>query len=362
MWNALTDYLDQFLDLGIPGFDCIVYCRGREAYRHFNGFRDAEHILPVDGTESYYIYSASKPITCTAALQLYEKGEFRLDDPLYLYLPEFKDMYIKENGVIRKAKKQITIENLFCMTAGFSYDVWSPSLKRARIDTNGSCPTRETIKYLAEEPLEFEPGERWLYGLSHDVLAALVEVVSGLKFSEYVTKHIFTPLHMSQSSFSQPFHNKIMPQYDMTNGVISHLDDTIQNFKLGSEYESGGAGCISTVEDYIKFCEALRIDDCILKRETVELMSRNHLNQQCLSTYDWETIKYYGYGLGVRCPLDDGIRSDFGWAGMAGAFLGIDRKNEFSVFYAQHVLNSPVQNLRPKLIELVLDTAKYAVL
>lgn len=164
---------------------------------------------------------------------------------------------------------------------------------------------------------------------------------------------------MAQSSFSQPFHNKIMPQYDMTSGIILPTDNGILKFKLGNEYESGGAGCISTVEDYIKFCEALRIDDCILKRETVELMSHNRLNQQCLSTYDWETIKDYGYGLGVRCPLSDGIRSDFGWGGMAGAFLGIDRENEFSVFYAQQVVNSPVQKLRSNLIDFVSDVVRY---
>ncbi|MBE5040577.1 serine hydrolase domain-containing protein [Ructibacterium gallinarum] len=359
MWNALTNYLDQFLDLGIPGFDCIVYCRGRETYRHFNGFRDAEHLLPVDGTESYYIYSASKPITCTAALQLYEKGEFRLDDPLYLYLPEFKDMYIKENGVIRKAKKQITIENLFCMTSGLSYNVYSPSLKRARIETNGACPTRETMKYLAEESLEFEPGEKWLYGLSHDVLAAVVEVVSGKRFSTYLAEHIFEPLGMTNTSFSQPRNDKMMLQYDMSSGALLPVDNGILKFKIGSEYESGGAGCVSTVEDYIKFCEALRIDDYMLKRETVELMSRNHLNAQCLSTYNWETIKHYGYGLGVRCPLSDGKRTDFGWGGMAGAFLGIDRKNKFSVFYAQQVANSPVQKVRSNLIDFVSEAIKY---
>lgn len=358
MWDELTSYLDGFLAYGIPGFDCVVYSGGREVYRHWNGFRDIARTVPIDGSESYYLYSASKPITCTAALQLYEKGAFRLEDPLYLYMPEFKDMYVKDNGSIRKAKKHITIENLFCMTAGFSYDVWSEQLKKARLETNGTCPTREVMRYLAEEPLEFEPGERWLYSLCHDVLAALVEALSGEKFSRYVVEYIFKPLNMKNSSFAAVDSGNLTPQYDMAGGTIRQCTGGIQSFKLGSDYESGGAGCASTVEDYIKFCEALRQDGCILKKETIEMMAKNHLNEQCLRTYNWETIRHYGYGLGVRCPLTDGKRSDFGWGGMAGSFLGIDRKHGFSVFYAQHVLHSPVQNLRPHLIELVADAVK----
>lgn len=362
MLDDLTSYLDGFLKLGIPGFDCIVYHKGKEVYRHTKGFRDVEHTVKVEGNESYNIYSASKPITCTAALQLYEKGAFKLDDPLYLYMPEFKEMYIKDGNKIRKAKKYITIENLFCMTAGLSYNVCTSNIEAAYRETDGKCPTRQTMKYMALDPLEFEPGDRWMYGLCHDVLAALVEVVSGTKFSEYVKTNIFEPLNMKHSSFASMHYDNMMPQYNMTTKDIVRCDNAVQIFKLGSEYESGGAGCVSTVEDYIKFCEALRIGDCILKNETIEMMAKNHLNEQCLKTYDWETIKNYGYGLGVRCPLGDNKRSDFGWGGMAGAFLGIDRENEFSLFYAQHVLNSPVQNLRPHIVEIVENVIKNAEL
>ncbi len=113
-------------------------------------------------------------------------------------------------------------------------------------------------------------------------------------------------------------------------------------YKLGSEYESGGAGCVSTVNDYIKFLEALRTGK-IIKNETIDLMSTDMLTTQQKRNY-WVTD--YGYGLGVRCPDSTNKKTDFGWGGAAGAYLAVDRKNKLSVYYAQHVLNSPIQEMR----------------
>ncbi|MCI8516605.1 MAG: beta-lactamase family protein [Hungatella sp.] len=356
-FRELTEFLDSFLDMGIPGFDCIVYHRGECIYRHKMGYRDYDRTQPVLGDELYNIYSASKLITCTAALMLFEKGAFELDDPLCAYLPEFTEMYVKDGGKVRPAKSPIRIRDLFCMTAGFSYDMESESLRKGRTATGGACPTREMMRYLAKEPLEFEPGTRWNYSLCHDVLAALVQEVSKVRFSEFVRSHIFNPLGMTESSFAfcdrKP--DRIMAQYRYheDSKTWENCGKDIWSYRLGPEYESGGAGCMSSVEDYIKFLEALRKGDVLLKKETIRLMCQNQLDEKSLKSYHWEHIKDYGYGLGVRCPMEGSERTDFGWGGAAGAFLAVNPVHEYTLFYAQHVLSSPVQLIRNDLVKYV---------
>lgn len=339
MFNELTNILDGFINDGIPGYDCIVLHKGNVIYRHMNGYSDKQAKIPVSGNERYNLYSASKMITCTAALILYEKNLISLEDKLYEYMPEFRDMYVKDGQYIRKASKHITVENLFCMTAGFSYNLNSPMLQRVREDTNGKCPTREVMRYLAKEPLLFEPGERWEYSLCHDVLAALVETVSGVTFGEFVKKHIFDPLGMKNSTYklddSQIDTVSTQYTYNAEKGVIEPRSKAI-DYKLGSEYESGGAGCISTLTDYTLFLEALRKGE-LLSKETVRLMSKNRLVKKQLEGY-W--VEGRGYGLGVACANDEFPDAPFGWGGAAGAYPLIDINHELTFFYIQHVLNT----------------------
>ena len=156
---------NSFLDMGVPGFDLAVYRDGECILRHTNGYNDVENKVKMNGRERYNIYSCSKVITCVAALQLYEKGLFDLEDKLSDYMPEFKEMTVNTEEGIKKAEKPILIKHLFEMTAGFSYDCDSPSLLKAIEETNGKAPTRKVMEYLAMEPLLFEPGERWDYSL-----------------------------------------------------------------------------------------------------------------------------------------------------------------------------------------------------
>ena len=121
------------------------------------------------------------------------------------------------------------------MTAGFSYNCYSPQLKNAIIETDGKCPTREAMKYLAKEPLLFEPGDRWEYSLCHDVLAAFVEVISGEKFEDYVKKNIFDVVDMKDSTFMLPEAEieTIAPQYRFENGKVVNVGKHICNYKIG---------------------------------------------------------------------------------------------------------------------------------
>ncbi|MBQ2932678.1 MAG: beta-lactamase family protein [Clostridia bacterium] len=352
MFENLKKFCDSFLELGVPGFDLAVCKDGECILRYMNGYSDLENKVKINGTERYNIYSCSKVITCTAALQLWEKGLFSLEDKLSDYMPEFNEMTVMTDAGIKKAQNQILIKHLFEMTAGFSYDCSSPQLKKAIDETGGRCPTREVMKYLAEEPLIFEPGDRWNYSLCHDVLAAFVEVISGEKFESYVKKNIFDVLGMSKSTFILPETEieTIAPQYSFQGGKAVDIGKAIFNYKIGSEYASGGAGCISTVDDYIKFLEGLRTYK-LLKPETLKLMMSDRLTDEQKRTYTKKAN--YGYGLGVRCPKGDERYIDFGWGGAAGAFLAIDMQNAVSIYFGSHLLASPAQGLRDMLCRFV---------
>ena len=352
MFEKTKAFCDSFLELGVPGFDLAVYQDGKCILRHMNGYSDLENKVKMTGDERYNIYSCSKVITCVAAMQLWEKGLFSLEDKLSDYMPEFKDMTVKVKDGIKKAEKPILVRHLFEMTAGFSYHCRSPHIITAISETDGRCPTRETMKYLAKEPLLFEPGDRWEYSLCHDVLAALVEVISGEKFETYVKKNIFDIAGMSRSSFMLPEEelNTIAEQYRFENGRAVNVGKNIVSYKLGSEYASGGAGGISTVDDYIKFLEALRTHK-LLKVETLKLMMTDRLTEWQKRTY-W-TQATHGYGLGVRCPKGNKQYTDFGWGGAACAYLAVDLENKISLYFGAHLISSPAQGLRSILYRFI---------
>lgn len=353
-FNEMIAVMDGYLAMGVPGYDCSVYYKGKEVFRHHGGMADVEAGVPVSGGERYNLYSCSKIITVTAAMQLWERGAFSLDEKLSRYMPEFEEMTVMTADGVKRAEHPILIKDLFCMTAGFSYNLWSDNLRRARKETDGVCGTRAFMKYLALDPLLFGPGTRWNYSLCHDVLAALVEVISGKRFGLYVKESVFDVLGMKDSTFLLPEEElpTISGQYrfDAKTGKTTQIGREIVNFKAGSAYESGGAGAISTVDDYIRLLEALRCGDSVLKRETVSFMTQNRLTDEQLGRYSVMPDSAYGYGLGVRCARrpGDGI-TDFGWGGAAGSFLAVDPANEFTLFYAQHMLGSPNQEIRPLL-------------
>ena len=124
MFTKLSQKLYSFIEMGVPGYDCVIYHKGECVYRKYNGYSDRENKIPMNGKELYNIYSCSKVITCTAALQLYERGMFNLDDKLSKYMPEFETMYVQTDEGLKKAEKDITIKDLFCMSAGFSYNLY----------------------------------------------------------------------------------------------------------------------------------------------------------------------------------------------------------------------------------------------
>lgn len=342
----------HFLKLGIPGFDLIVYKDGECILRHMGGYADPDQKIPICGTEKYHIYSCSKLITCAAAMQLWEKGLFQLEDRISDYIPAFKEMTVKTENGVEKAKNPILIRDLFQMTAGLNYKLKTPALLEYYGIPNNPCPTLEVVNRIAETPLEFQPGEGWLYSLCHDVLAALVEVLSGEKFEFYVKKNIFDPLGMVHSDFLHPVEDweGFARQYRYNSETGEFEPRWTNAYRPGPAYASGGAGCVSTVEDYIKFLEALRIGDVILKKETIAEMSKGQLNEKQKKMYN--DGRAGSYGLGMRAMRED--LTEFGWGGAAGAFASVDPVNQITLYYAQHVLNSPNRALRSWLYRTVL--------
>ena len=362
MFERIKAFCDSLLELDLPGFDFALYKDGECVLRYKKGYSDLENRVPITGDERYNIYSCSKVITCTAAMQLYERGLYSLEDKLSDYMPEFSEMTVMTEDGIKKAENPILIKHLFEMTAGFSYNCGSPELKRAFAETDGRCPTREVMKYLAKEPLLFEPGDRWEYSLCHDVLAAFVEVVSGEKFEEYVRKNIFEPLGMEKSTFMLPEGelDTVAEQYKYADGKVLNIGKNISTYKLGCEYASGGAGCISTVDDYMKFLEGLRTYK-LLKPETLKLMTTDRLTDEQKRTY-WSKGTH-GYGLGVRCPMGDPRYVDFGWGGAACAYLAVDMENAITLYFGAHQLSSNTQSLRAMLYRFaraeLLDNSEF---
>lgn len=170
-------YLDAFYtQKNVPGLGCMVRQQGQTVYEHYAGYADVENRIPFDGQTIFNLYSATKVVTVTAALQLVERGKLRLTDPLYEYLPEYRHMTVQEGDQVRPAKQPITILHLFTMGSGIRGGR-TPEVQQIVADTGGRAPTLAVVRAWAKQPLQFEPGTRFQYGISHDVLGAVIEVV-----------------------------------------------------------------------------------------------------------------------------------------------------------------------------------------
>lgn len=352
MFEQTKAKCDAFVKMGVPGFDFLVYKDGQEFFRHMGGCSDPEQGMPIRGDERRWVYSLTKPITVTAAMQLWEQGKFSLEDALADYLPAFREMTVQtENGLV-KAENPILIRDLFTMTAGFSYDYHSPSIQ-ALCQQTPAPTTRQVIDALAKEPLLFQPGDQYRYSLAHDVLGALIEVWSGQKFQDYVKQHIFDPLGMENTTLRLPEEelDTVSPLYEFDRETGKRTRQLTAD-ELGPNYVSGGAGCVTTIGDYMKFAEALRSGEKLLKRATVEMMTKPRLTDRQKRTY---TVKTSHYGLGIWVPKEGQLRQDFGWGGAAGSLLAVDVGRNLSMVYMQHMLDSPNQGMRGPMIETFLS-------
>lgn len=391
-FKNLKNFMDFMAEKRSPGNAIEVYVDGKQAFKYQSGVSDIETKKTLTGDEYYYIYSCSKVTTVTAGLQLLEQGKFLISDPLYDYIPEYKEMYVKDsNGEIKKAQKPITIGNLFSMTSGLTYNFNTDGFKKARELTNGKMDTDTVIRSIASDPIAFEPGEKWQYGLSHDVLAGLISIITGKKFRDYVKENIFEPLGMNNSMYhpTPDVLSKMASQYTFVpDGQTSDLDlveaqkygkaesgkfenaGKVNSHILGEEYDSGGAGVITTVSDYVKIAAALANygiglnGEKILSKGSVELMKTDALTDAQRVYLNWGQLSGYSYGFGVRTLMSKAVGGsigpvgEFGWGGAAGATILCDTENKLAYFYAQHTLNPREEFYQPRLRNVVYSALK----
>jgi CubicO group peptidase (beta-lactamase class C family) len=305
-------------------------------------------------------------------MQLLEKGEFLLDEPICEFIPEFKDVTVKDaDGNTKKAEKYMTIRHLFTMTAGFNYVTDDNLMNKATELGDGKATTLSFAKALAYRPLDFEPGTKWQYSLCHDVLGAVIEVITGKKLSDYMKENIFDPLGMNNTCFHLPEdkYSQVAEQYSyevqgeadivrlqMSNeeqkGAVVKVNklNKFQAFR-GADIDSGGAGIISNPDDYVKLMAALANHgtgvngERILSPGAVELMKMNQLSEEMLKSFTWPDLQGYGYGLGVRTLMDKvkngnlGTVGEFGWSGAAGSTTLADTELNLAMAFSQHILN-----------------------
>ena len=312
--DKMTEYLDSLLELNIPSVDCIVYENHKQIYRHMNGTIDTAHTVGVKPDTLYLMFSMTKVQTMTAVLQLIEQGKLSLEDEVAKFLPAYKNAFVEIEKNPKPLSHPMLIKHLVSMQSGLNYDLNRPGIMRVLKEKGQNATTREIVDSFVESPLQFEPGTHFIYSLSHDVVAAVIEVVSGMSFGEYLKKNIWEPLGFKNTFFAKPDNSSLkgLAQQYIYNekGEIVPMEQTCC-YQISEKYESGGAGLISCTEDYAKLadtiaCGGVTADGVrILKPETVELIKVNQLGKDSLDDMHRTMGRLaYGYGCGMSVLMN----------------------------------------------------------
>lgn len=368
--NKLTEYLDSLIDKGIPSVDCIVYKDHKQIYRHMNGTVDRDKKINVRPDQRYLMFSMTKVQTMTAVMQLVEQGKLLLDDEVGKYLPAYKKLMVDDEEGLRELNEPMRIWHLLSMQSGLDYNAERPGILRVLKEKGQSATTRDIVDSFIESPLEFVPGTHFHYSFSHDVVAAIIEAVSGMSFGEYLKNNIWEPLNMKDTFFAKPDNSgleRLAQQYTSNDDGIVPMEQTC-NYQFTENYESGGAGLISCTEDYAKLGDALACGGesaegiRILKPETIELIKKNLLCDAGMEEIATNMgRKGYGYGCGMQVFMYPELVGStaptgiFGWDGAAGSSIQMDTVSRTSLVYTQHVRNCGMayEFIHPTLRELV---------
>lgn len=392
-FEKVTAYLESLREqFDVRCCDCIVLKEHQVIYRHLTGTSDFEDTVPLKPENLHDIFSGSKVLTVMAVMQQVEQGKINLDDELGKYLPEFSRMQVLQDFDLTDyvsggkflfgwpttkdpcapAKNKLTLRDVLSMKGGFSYDFASPAtLALVAKDTHAS--TREIVKTWSESPLLFEPGTRYSYSYGLDILAAVVEVTSGLRFAEYMKQNLFDPVGATDLYYHIPEGKRELRTdlYAFDQERKAYVAAKENPCRLTDCCDSGGAGICCSVEDYAKVLDSLANDGVaangarLLTKESIEEMRKNRLNEQQLADFHISGLKpEYGYGYGVRTLLDTTKSKspfgEFGWDGAAGAFVLADPETRLAVFYVQAAPESGTAftTIHPTLRDLIYDAIK----
>jgi CubicO group peptidase (beta-lactamase class C family) len=393
--ERITEHLQRrYIDAGrIAGCQVAVARHGHLGYFRSFGFRDLERSLPVTDDTIWRIYSMTKPVTGVALMSLYERGTFQLSDPVTRFIPEWRDLKVRERADDGSARlvdpeRPMTVRDLLMHTSGLGFgggptlqELFSaehagqgrgfvPGLRR------GPDATLQTmVEHYAGYPLEFHPGRHWLYSVSTDVCARLVEIISAQRFDDYLRETIFQPLGMTDTAFMVPDDKagRFAACYRRNTSKKLVLADDPQRsgYRQQPSFLSGGGGLVSTGADYLRFCEMLlfggELDGVrILGRKTVELMTANHLPgdgdlRSFVMPGSYGEVGFDGVGFGLTMAVAKsptatqviGSAGEFMWGGAASTTFWADPAEDLTVVFMTQLLPSGTFNFRGQLKTLV---------
>ncbi len=325
----------------VPGAVALIARRGQLAYYESFGQRDPPSGAPMATDSIFRIYSMTKPIVSVAAMMLWEEGRFLLSDPIAKFLPELGPVKVaveQGSGLGHvDADRPITIQDLLRHTSGLTYEFRGngPVHKlytAARIYSRDQS-NADQVASLSKLPLLHQPGTKWEYSRSTDVVGRLVEVLSGISLGHYLQKHIFGPLGMIDTGFHvpAPLHARLAEGFAKDPETGSGVQ--LINVKSAPKFESGGGGLVSTAADYARFLQMMlnlgRLDGVrFLSRKTIELMTADHLGY--ITGAPDLLLPGYGFGLGFAIRLQPGIShvpgsvGQYFWGGLAGTTFWVD--------------------------------------
>lgn len=362
----LNRLVRRYVDGGrLAGAISLVGRRGKVVHLDLYGKADIERDKPMTEDTIFRIYSMTKPIASVGLMMLYEQGLFQLDDPVGAYLPELADLPVLAGGTVdavqtRPAARSMTVRDVLMHTSGLGSasapSVLSDLYRRAGIRGSVSEGTlAEMVTKLRDIPLQADPGDRWIYGISTDIVGRLCEVISGLPFDEYLRRSIFEPLEMTDTGFTVPADkvHRFAACYAPGDDGITLNDDPVTSGYAGVRtYFSGAGGLVATTGDYLRFTRMLAgggtVDGVrILGPRTLRFMTVNHLpGNQDLTTMakdGGETRREgQGFGLGFAVLIDQrlaqtiGAEGEFFWGGAAStAFFVSPAEDLFVIFMTQ---------------------------
>ncbi len=381
----LSDLLQEMVETGfVAGINCMVLQDGEEQCYYEAGFLDSANRIPIARDTIFRLYSMTKPITSAAVMMLLEEGKIDLLDPVCKYLPGFQNQHVVKNGMAMPVSRPVTIQNLLNMTSGLTYDGLScatealtGTLFQETADNLASAEALTTVELanrLGEIPLAFEPGTKWQYGASADVLGAIVEIVSNIRFGDFLEKRIFTPLNMKDTAFyvpeaKQPRLSKVYEETPDGLKPYYHSHLAVQNrMELNPAFESGGAGLVSTIDDYAAFTQMLLHggsfkDTRLLSPKTVEFMTTARL-MPALQDYvnQWESMPGYTYANLLRIMIRPdiavsmGSKGEYGWDGWLGPYMTNDPANRMTLLIMQQKTGSGTTEYTRKIRNTVFSS------
>lgn len=375
--------MDRYTQNGFcAGSSLLVLQHGEEKLYAQSGWADRESRIPVQRDTLFRLYSMSKPITGCAAMILLERGIIDLYEPVSQYLPGFKNCMVRGRGTPEPISRPVRIRDLLSMTSGLPYgDEETQAGKGAlslfaeigrRLHSETPMTTVEIANRMGENGLSFQPGERWMYGTSADVMGAVIEQASGMRFGEFLQKELFEPLGMKDTAFYVPEEKRarLTKVYEETeNGAVpihtEHLGVCCEQ-NSAPAFESGGAGLVSTLDDYAQFARMLRNggrlgETVILQPSTVRFFTAGSLEpwQEASFTSQFDGLTGFTYGNFMRVMKDPGRafvnagRGSYGWDGWLGPYFANDPENDLTILMMLQRKDSGTVSMTRELINLI---------